>query len=130
METTFTHRMPHDITNFWIRVISVDHKNSEFNWHKLANDDLNKNKTIGSDIKETTFRLQAKYNDTTIQVNCSRLQFGGRICYPSPNTSSSHTVCGDGCIGGIINGIIVGIFSFAGAIAAAIITRRNTIVNP
>src|SRR6266511_5708533 len=124
--------MPHGISNFWIRVISPDHENSEFNWYKLASDNMNKNVTIESDIniEEAIFHLQAKYNDTTIQVNCSRLQFGGRICYPSPNTSSSHTVCGDGCIGGIINGIIVGIFSFAGAIAAAIITRRNAIANP
>ena len=121
--------MSHDISNFWVRIISAEHGNSERNnnWYKISDENLNKNKTIGSNIGETTFRLQAKYNDTKTQVNCSKLQFSGRICYPSPNTSSSCTnfLCGDGCIGGIINGI----FSCVGVIVAAIIARRNVVIN-
>src|SRR6266511_202575 len=101
--------MSHEISNFWIRIISTNHGNSEFNWYKLSYENLNKNKTIGSNIGETAFRLQAKYNDTTTQLNCPKLQFSGRICYPSPNTSSSYTnfvpVYGDGWIGKIIKEI-------------------------
>src|SRR5947209_5764207 len=99
MYAVFTCRVPHGITNFWISTV---HKGStEFNWHKFTKDNLKKNKIIESDVQETTFRLQAKYNDTA-KVNCSRLRFTGKVCYPSSNPSSfcPNFSCGDGCIGG------------------------------
>ena len=61
--------MSHEISNFWIRIISTNHGNSEFNWYKLSYENLNKNKTIGSNIGEIIFRLQAKYNDTITVLN-------------------------------------------------------------